>query len=106
MAAAPSPASGAVVLKLVVSPPASNGTRNVVVVGTSLSFPVLPREGTLNMRVLVDRSIAEFFVAEGRAVVTRRAYPLAGENGIELAADAPAVVAKVVAHEMGCGWAS
>jgi sucrose-6-phosphate hydrolase SacC (GH32 family) len=70
-----------------------------------LSFPILSGERTLEVRVLVDRSIAEFFVAQGRAVVTRRAYPLPGEDGIELAADAAVVVEKATVYEMGCGWA-
>jgi len=41
---------------------------------------VVDDDGPLELRVLTDASIVEAFAAGGRAVVTRRAYPLAGAD--------------------------
>jgi len=41
------------------------------------TFPILPGEAALHVRLLVDRSIAEFFLAGGRAVYTTRVGPQA-----------------------------
>ena len=122
------------VLRVAVSPPAANGTRTARILppaanlgsgsssfdasplaaatacssssSPSCSFVLLPTETSLTVRALVDRSVVEFFVAGGRAVLTERAYPLPGEAGVELAADADAVVERAAVHEMGCGWAA
>eukprot|EP01043_Picozoa_sp_COSAG02_P000263 COSAG02_NODE_5_length_66751_cov_63.939148_9_plen_672_part_00 len=100
-----------------VSAATQNGSRlcslivNKQVRGT---FLVLAGELSMAVRVLVDRSIAEFFFAGGRAVYTARSYPEVGADGAELfvpsvvgAGDevqSDVVVVKAVAWEMGCGW--
>ena len=72
------------------------------------SFPLLPAESHLHLRVLVDRSIVEAFFAHGRAAFTERAYPPAGQTAIRLAvpksAAAGLTVRNVSVHGMGCGW--
>ena len=47
-------------------------------------------EAALQLRVLIDRSIAEFFVAGGRAVYTTRHYPAAGSGAVTVGASADA----------------
>ena len=69
------------------------------------SFPILRSEASLDIRVLVDRSSAEFFVAGGRQNRAMRHYPAAGDVGASVrASGGPALHRSAVAHEMGCGW--
>eukprot|EP01051_Picozoa_sp_SAG22_P010135 SAG22_NODE_892_length_6646_cov_21.438369_3_plen_762_part_00 len=113
----PPPASDEGVAAVIhVSAAAQNGSRvcSVVMAGVHHgTFPLLAGESSIAVRVLVDRSIAEFFFAGGRAVYTARYYPALGADGVELfvppggAADeegSAVVVATAVAYEMGCGW--
>jgi sucrose-6-phosphate hydrolase SacC (GH32 family) len=69
-------------------------------------FQLLKGETSLNVRVLVDRSVVEVFVGGGRAVYTFRTYPLAGEHGVLLSNEKQGVpvVQEISAFEMGCGW--
>ena len=115
-----SPDDNGVGVVVQVSSAAENGSRlcSLVVAGVrhGRPFPVLADESAIAVRVLVDRSIAEFFFAGGRAVYTARSYPAPGADGVELfvpsgaGAGAPEVksrdvlVARAVAWEMGCGW--
>jgi len=45
---------------------------------------LLPQHGALTLRLLVDRSIVEAFAADGRGVVTARAYPGLGADQVRL----------------------
>ena len=104
-----------------VSPPSPNGTRTALVsriadTGASVNagtgstgpepcFPILATETTLDVRVLVDRSIAEFFVQGGRVAMTQRGYPRQGDAAVILSASfAGAVVDRFAVYDMGCGW--
>ena len=112
----PPPASDeGVAVVIQVSAAAKNGSRlcSVVVAGRRCgTFPLLAGESSMAVRVLVDRSIAEFFFAGGRAVYTARSYPALGADGVELfvpsgadkADEEGGVVVTAVAYEMGCGW--
>jgi hypothetical protein len=118
----PLPASDeGVAVVIQVSATAQNGSRlcSVIAAGARRgTFPLLAGESSMAVRVLVDRSIAEFFFAGGRAVYTVRSYPALGADGVEVFAPGGAgeaaavdeeeggavVVATAVAWEMGCGW--
>ena len=67
------------------------------------NFPLLPNETSVTVRVMVDRSIVEFFAAKGRATDTIRAYPVTSQ-GVSLVSKGHTVQARVEAFEMGCGW--
>jgi hypothetical protein len=72
-------------------------------------YPILPSETTLDIRVLVDRSVAEFFVAKGRWNAVERSFPDAGSGGVIVDAvsgfdDEALVLETVEVYEMGCGW--
>jgi hypothetical protein len=99
------------------APDGSTGSRNV-----SLSFvtpdpkvnhdsnanaTVLLLHGeTLDVRVLIDKSIVEFFVMGGRAayVACDKFYSPANSSVHIFTGAAPVVVANVSAWSMGCGW--
>jgi sucrose-6-phosphate hydrolase SacC (GH32 family) len=61
-------------------------------------------ESELEVRVLVDRSITEWFVGQGRLTVSRRVYPQQGYTDAFVSASAAVTVASVEAHDMACGW--
>ena len=68
-------------------------------------FPILAAETELPVRVLVDRSIAEFFIGDGRAAFTARHYPRRSEGGVRVAAlSAAPLTLSASVYEMGCGW--
>ena len=67
------------------------------------SFPLLSGETSVEVRVMVDRSIVEFFVARGRATDTVRAYPVTSP-GVAVFSKGHATEVRVEASEMGCGW--
>ncbi len=73
-------------------------------------FPLMAGEETLQVRVLVDRSVAEFFVGGGRASRTMRHYPARGDYGTSLIGttvrDHALAVRSIEAFELGCGWSS
>lgn len=67
-------------------------------------FAILAGETALSLRVLVDRSIVEWFIADGRSAFTARHYPARSDTGVLVTADAAATVSGVAAWDMGCGW--
>ena len=73
------------------------------------AFPVMASDGVLEVRALVDRSVVEFFVAKGRAVLTKRAYPPEGQATVRVFSGAAAAGTveqpRIEAFDMGCGWA-
>lgn len=74
-------------------------------------FPLMTSEETLRVRVLTDRSVAEFFVAGGRASRTIRHYPARGDYGTSVIGttsrrDQVLAVRSVEAFELGCGWSA
>jgi len=61
----------------------------------------------MQLRALLDRSIAEFF-GNSRAAQTLRAYPpVSGFGGVELSSTAGVAleVGSAAVWSMGCGWA-
>lgn len=84
------------------------GTATVATVGNgkashaTAEFSLLAAEATLDVRALVDRSVAEFFVAGGRAVFTETVETYA-DTYISLASSTGAS-ASVAVFSMGCGW--
>ena len=68
---------------------------------------LLPNE-TLDVRVLIDKSIVEFFVMGGRAafVATDKFYSEVNSSiHVFNTGAAPVAVTNVSAYQMGCGWA-
>ena len=70
---------------------------------------------TVDIRVLVDRSIVELFVGGGRVAAVMAYQPpndvsdinamdIENFTSVHLFADQPQVVANVSIHQMGCGW--
>jgi len=84
--------------------------------GGAHSFPMLPGESTLSLRVFPDRSVADFFVQGGRWSGTMTwldAAPRAAGDSLVLlwanssivtADDSSVVTADVDVWGMGCGW--
>lgn len=108
-APSPAPLNSGISATLTVSPLQPDGSRTVYVNSgrpdRGEMFPLLAGEENLKVRVLVDRSIVEFFFGGGRASFTQRHYPRLGETGISLASlGNVAVVNSAVVYEMGCGW--
>lgn len=100
--------NGSDTLQLAVSPGAG-AARNVTILGrpktwSVAQFSLEASEHELEVRVLVDRSITEWFVGRGRLVVSRRVYPPLGCTGAFVSASAAITVASVEAYDMGCGW--
>nr|WP_231745390.1 glycoside hydrolase family 32 protein [Arthrobacter sp. EpRS71] len=52
--------------------------------GGETQTPVDPSTGRLTLRILVDRTSVEVFVADGRVVHSHRVFPLEGDDGIRL----------------------
>ena len=69
-------------------------------------FTLLPTERSVDLRVLVDRSIVEAFAAGGRAVVSVRDFPLENETAARLRNDGGTDLLLERAHgwSMECGW--
>jgi hypothetical protein len=82
------------------------------------AFQVLPGERTVDIRVLVDRSVVEVWVAGGRATLQGRSYAAASHTAVHIVAPSgeshgspnhlvqkqPVTVANYSIHSMGCGW--
>ena len=80
-----------------------NATGHVVRAG----WLMRPSESTVDLRVLIDRSIVEVFAAGGRAVATARDYPMEDDVGayVWAAAGSEEVTFQTIsAWSMGCGW--
>jgi sucrose-6-phosphate hydrolase SacC (GH32 family) len=58
----------------------------------------------LQVRVLVDRSIVEFFIANGRKAFTARSYPQRSQSAARITNLVAPLSVGVAAWEMGCGW--
>lgn len=72
-----------------------------------VNFPILQGETTLDIRILVDRSIVEVFVMGGRAVFTKDYNPkllYIPDTNIALQAWGTEIRASVDVFSMGCGW--
>ena len=86
-----------------------NAPRMAPAVTYTAPLVIRPDETSLHVRVLVDRSIVEAFVGDGRAVLTTRDYPTSVEDtGVRLWAargSGAATLSKLDAWSMGCGWA-
>ena len=67
------------------------------------SFDLHSTETTMDVRVLVDRSITEWFIGAGRIAISRRVYPPPGHTSMSLSTTSE-TVATVHAYDMGCGW--
>ena len=80
-------------------------TRGTVTNCTS-AFEVLAGESTIALRMLVDRSVIEAFVAGGRAVLTGRDYPSISETAahVTLEEGPPVTVRSARAWSMECAW--
>lgn len=68
---------------------------------------LLKGESTLDVRVLVDKSIVEFFVQRGRvAYVACDKFYSAANSSVHVFNSGPSVVSvsNVSAFPMGCGW--
>ena len=64
-------------------------------------------ETTLDIRLLVDRSIVEAFVMGGRAVFSKVYAPallMVPDTHVSLQAWGGPLTADVEVHSMGCGW--
>ena len=76
--------------------------------GGAHSFPMLPGESSLSLRVFPDRSVADFFVQGGRWSGTMTwldAAPRAANDSlVVLWATNSSVAADVDVWSMGCGW--
>ena len=71
------------------------------------SAPLALRDGTLNLRILVDNSIVEVFAENGERVLTDLVYPAPGSNGLKLFAEGgPATVDAITVHQMRGIWGS
>jgi hypothetical protein len=71
------------------------------------SFVILKGETTVDIRVLVDRSIIEVFVMGGRAVFTKTYNPevlYVPDTNVALQAWGTAITADIDVWSMGCGW--
>eukprot|EP01043_Picozoa_sp_COSAG02_P003852 COSAG02_NODE_97_length_37159_cov_37.660335_23_plen_262_part_00 len=98
--------NGSDTLRLAVS---SGAARNVTILDrpktwSIAQFTLEKNETELEVRVLVDRSITEWFVGQGRLAVSRRVYPPHGSTGAFVSASTAVTVASVEAYDMACGW--
>ena len=111
----------AALLTLNFSKPAANGTRqgNVTLTVPRMATvagaagvhtaPLVLRavEKTVDVRILVDRSIVEVFAAGGRAVIATRDYPEKEETAMRLwSEDGRMLLPRVDVWSMDCGWAA
>lgn len=72
-------------------------------------FVLLSNESSLDLRVLVDRSVVEVFGAGGRAVVSVRDFPKESETTVRVSnsiSDSETALVMQTAHawSMDCGW--
>lgn len=69
-------------------------------------FKLLPGEASVALRVLVDRSVVEVFVAGGRATLLGRNYAAVGHTAVHMraAGPAPVLLTNYSVWGMGCGW--
>jgi levanase len=67
----------------------NSGTAALTVTGFSgvHSAPLRLRDGTLNLRILIDKSIVEVFAEDGERVLTDLVYPATSSDGIKVFAE-------------------
>jgi sucrose-6-phosphate hydrolase SacC (GH32 family) len=71
------------------------------------SAPLVVRDGTLNLRILVDNSIVEVFAERGERVLSDLVYPAPGSHGIKLFAEGgAATLDRIAIHQMRSIWPS
>jgi sucrose-6-phosphate hydrolase SacC (GH32 family) len=69
------------------------------------SAPLRLRDGTLNLRILVDNSLVEVFAEEGERVLTDLVYPAAGSDGLKVFAEGgTAALDAITVHKMRSTW--
>lgn len=69
------------------------------------SAPLTLRDGTLELRILVDHSIVEVFAEGGERVLTDLVYPATGSNGVKLFAQGgTAAIDSLAVHQMRSTW--
>lgn len=69
------------------------------------SAPLTLRDGTLNLRILVDNSIVEVFAEDGERVLTDLVYPAMGSNGLKLFAEGGTAALDVIhVRQMRSTW--
>jgi hypothetical protein len=75
--------------------------------GNAQGFDVLAGESTLDLRVLIDRSIIEVFAMGGRGAMTAHDYPSEGSAMFHLVnwGESPLTVRNLSIASMACGWA-
>jgi fructan beta-fructosidase len=74
-----------------------------IVFGESiLKAPAL--DGTVKLRVLLDRATIELFVNEGAAVSTSYALPEAGNHSISIASDGKLKIRSMIVNELKSSW--
>ncbi len=71
------------------------------------SAPLTLRDGTLDLRILVDNSIVEVFAEDGERVLTDLVYPATGSNGLKVFAESgTATVESLAVYQMRSIWTS
>jgi levanase len=69
------------------------------------SAPLTLRDGTLNLRILVDNSIVEVFAEDGERVLTDLVYPAMGSSGLKIFAEGgTAALDAITVHRMRSTW--
>lgn len=69
------------------------------------SAPLTLRDGTLNLRILVDNSIVEVFAENGERVLTDLVYPATGSNGVKVFAEGgTARLDAIAVYQMRSTW--
>jgi sucrose-6-phosphate hydrolase SacC (GH32 family) len=69
------------------------------------SAPLTLRDGTLNLRILVDHSIVEVFAEDGERVLTDLVYPAMESNGLKVFAEGGAATLEAITvHQMRSTW--
>jgi sucrose-6-phosphate hydrolase SacC (GH32 family) len=69
------------------------------------SAPLTLRDGTLNLRILVDNSLLEVFAEDGERVLTDLVYPAMGSDGVKIFAEGGTTTLDTIAvHQMRSTW--
>lgn len=68
------------------------------------SAPLSLRDGTLNLRILVDSSIVEVFAEGGERVLTDLVYPAMGSDGIKVFAEGAAILDALTVYRLRSTW--
>ncbi len=71
--------------------------------GSGLALDI-PDTAHFSVRVLVDRTIAEFFVSEGRAAVTAPMESSPAKLNAYVSSSTGVMISAATAWDMSCGW--